>query len=301
MTRRRSIRLTPAMIAALLATTVGLAACGPEELPASPTPTVEPVPTTTVTTYQLDTTVWYAGLVLTIRTVTAELDARGGSAQLAATVDNPGADDRSFDVPIAITAGGQGFEPARGTSQPIIPAGGSVDLTIEFDVISRASLDDAVVRIGPSAEHQALVPLREGPVQTVTLEPVDIDATGVGTAGDLRVTLTSGELRWDLPDWADELPNPSAALTLTYDAAFRGSFIGGFAFTGDNVALRLPNGTTIGPRQDGHSQSIALIGAGQTARNLSSRFEIPSNLFGSYTLVVTNGSASATISFTVSM
>ena len=49
-------------------------------------------------------------------------------------------------------------------------------------------------------------------------------------------------LRWDLPDWSQELDASLEALTLTYDVTYTGDFAGGFAFTGDNVALRLPDG-----------------------------------------------------------
>ena len=82
-------------------------------------------------------------------------------------------------------------------------------------------------------------------------------------------------LRWDLPDWSQELDAELAALTLTYDVTYPGDFAGGFAFTGDNVALRLPDGTIVEPRRDGHSQSVELIGARKTKKDLFSRFEIP--------------------------
>jgi hypothetical protein len=63
------------------------------------------------------------------------------------------------------------------------------------------------------------------------------------------------------------------------------------------VALRLPDGSWIQPRHDGHSQSIELIGAGKTKTGLSSRFEIPSGVSGSYALIVRNGTAHRLIQF----
>jgi hypothetical protein len=78
-----------------------------------------------------------------------------------------------------------------------------------------------------------------------------------------------------------------------------GTFTGGYAFTGGNVALRLPDGTVVETRRDGHSQSIELIGAHQTKRGLSSRFEIPAGTTGKCTLLVRNGESNDTISLTI--
>ena len=66
----------------------------------------------------------------------------------------------------------------------------------------------------------------------------------------------------------------------------RPAFAGGFAFTGENVALKLPDGTTVGTIQDGDSQSIELIGPESTAKDLFSRFEIEDPAAGEYTLLV---------------
>ena len=61
-----------------------------------------------------------------------------------------------------------------------------------------------------------------GPVKLATLEPVTLAVKGTANAADLRVILRTGELRWDLPDWGQELPVNTAALTVTYDATYRG-------------------------------------------------------------------------------
>lgn len=283
-------------IAIVLAALV-VTACEPEATAPGATETPVPEPTTVVTTYQLDTTVWYAGLVLTFGSATSELDPRGGTVTVEGRVENPGQDDLQLDAPIRLTAGALSFEPVRGTIYPLVAAGSSVGLTLAFQVLGRGAVADAVLRIGAPDRHQASIPFRLGSEPAVTLEPVDLALKGAASAGDLRLVLSHGLLRWDLPDWADELPAASAALTLTYDATYRGGFSGGFAFTGDNVALTLPNGTVIGPRRDGHSQSVGVIGPGKTLRRLSTRFEIPADLPGTYVLVVQNGSAKGSIKF----
>jgi hypothetical protein len=258
-----------------------------------------PIETPTATLYQLSTKVWYAGLVLDLTSATAVFDPNGGTVTLLATIENPGPDDRTPDFPIRITAAGEGFDPVHGTELPSVPAGGSADVLISFDVPGRGGIDDAVIRIGRSSANQVLVPFGGGPVPLRTLEPVTLTTTGTATAVDLRVTLRSGELRWDLPDWADEEPVNTAALTLTYDAVYQGSAPGGFPFTADSVTLTLPDGSTIKPRADGRSQSIAQLAKGAAQTGLSSRFDVPAGLPGTYTLVIHNGTARGTVSFTV--
>jgi hypothetical protein len=133
----------------------------------------------------------------------------------------------------------------------------------------------------------------------VTFKPIDLKVSGTTSAGDLRIALKRGQIRWDLPDWSQELTADRRSLTLTYDATFSGGFSGGLAFTGDNVSLRLPNGKTINTRADGHSQSVELIGAGKTKRGLISRFEIPTGMTGKFGLVVKSGGTQRVISFTI--
>jgi hypothetical protein len=136
-------------------------------------------------------------------------------------------------------------------------------------------------------------------VKLATLEPVSLAVKGTANAADVRVTIKTAELRWDLPDWALELPVNTAALTVTYDATYHGTFAGGLAFSADNVSLVLPDGTTVKPRKDGRSQSVALLMPNKTQAGLVSRFEVPSGLSGTYTLKFSNGSARGQIQITV--
>lgn len=287
------------LLALALVPAVALGACSPQEPVASAGSTEPPLPTPSVTRYELNTTVWYAGLVLNFSSATTVFDPTGGTVTVLLQITNPGSEDQTFDTPVRITAGGQGFDPVSGTEPPLVPAGATVDELISFDVPGRPSVDDAVIRIGASEANQAIVPFGTGPVRLATLEPVTLAVTGTADAADLRVTIKSGELRWDLPDWADELPVNTAALTVTYDATYRGTFAGGLAFGPDNVSLVLPDGSTAKPRKDGRSQSVALLMPGKTQTGLSSRFEVPSGLAGTYLLTFTNGSAHGQIKITV--
>ena len=297
MRRRGASRwpLLAVLVAIIAATAVG---CDAEVPSASPTlaPTAEP--TAVMTRYPLNADVWYAGLQVTFGQATATLDARGGSVEIEATFKNPGPYAAALAAPIVLIAGDDSYELRRGTELPEVPSGDSADLTLAYDMLGRSSVDDAVIRIGAAGNHQALVPLRSETGPLVTLEPLAVAATGSGVAGELTVALESGVLRWDLPDWGAELPLGSEALTLTYNVTYTGKFAGGFAFTGANVALQLPDGTMVEPRKDGRSQSIEALGPGATVL-ASTRFEIPAGTRGSFGLLVNDGSSTTTIGFSV--
>lgn len=265
----------------------------------TPTPTPEVLPTATVTTYRLDTTVWYGGFVLTFGSARATIDLKGGPVEVELTMENLGPEDETLSGPIVLAAGGLGFEPSRNSVLPSIPAGGIVDTTIVFEVDGTLDLAAAAIRIGRSDEHQAIVPLVSGPAETVTLEPVVVELTGRAQAGAILVTVRAAELRADMPDWGLELPRGSMALTLTYDASFRGNFAGGFPFTTENIGLALPDGRTISARADGHSAPAQVLKPGVVATGLRSRFEVPAPGTGQYALVVRDGSTARRIPLTI--
>jgi hypothetical protein len=282
-------------LAAVLLVGALLAACGPDEPTASASPSAVPKPTPTTTTYRLGTAVWYAGLVMTFGTATAVLDEHGGTVAVETTIENRGSDDQTLGASIRIVAGGKAFEPTRDSVLPTLAAGATAYTTLHYDVVGLGTVDDAVLQVGAPGEHHGVVPFVAGSVAPVTLQPVAVAASGTGNAASLRLTVRSAELRWDLPDWAAELPSGIAALTVSYDVTYRGTFSGGFAFTGANVALRLPDGSIVRARDDGRSQSLALLLPGRIVRGLATRFEIPAGVPGSYALLVENGSARATI------
>jgi hypothetical protein len=270
---------------------------------ALPNPSIRPpdvAATPAVAAFAIAATVWVDGFVITIHSATASLDAKGGPVSIPIAIENPGTEPATLDAPIRLTAsGGAVFEVSRGTQLPEVAAGGFAELTIEFEVVGRAAISDGVLRIGRTEDHQAVIPFGPGLARLVTLEPQALELTGTATAGGLRVALRRGGVRWDLPDWHTELPVGTEALTLTYDTTYVGDFAGGLAFTADSVGLRLPDGTIVAPRPDGHSQSIQVVGPKQTARGLESRFEIPTGLTGRFALIIRDGSTRKAIPFTI--
>jgi hypothetical protein len=294
-------RRLPRLVALGVATTL-LAGCIDAPAPTvAPTPTPTPEPTPTTTTYQLGATIWYEGLILHVDDAVATLDERGGPVEVRIRVENPGDDEGELDGRIRLlvdaTSNDLPVEATRESKVPSVPAHGFVGALMTYELQGIRSVDKGVLLIGEDVNHVARIPLTPAGGDLVDFEPVVLALSGAGNAGDLRLTLRGAVRRWDLPDWSQELVASLDALTLTYDVTYQGTFSGGFAFTGDNVRLRLPNGTVIGPRRDGHSQSIELIGAGKTKRALFSRFEIPTGMTGRFGLIVHSGKASKTIAF----
>lgn len=294
-------RRVSALIALALAATLAGCLADPAPPSAQPTPSASPDATPTVTSWYLDTTVWYAGLEIRFGTATASLDAKGGPVTVTLALENRGDADAGVAGPIRLTAGGRGIEPTRDSVLPTVPAGGRIAASIAFDVDAAFDLATATLRVGRAEEHQAIVPIVRGAAETETLEPVTLGLSSTATAGTLRVRLTSVELRADLPDWNQELARDVLALTVRYDATFRSDFTGGFPFTGDSVSLRLPDGRTVGGRKDGRSQSVAVIGPGATLPQLLTRFEVPAPGGGAYAFLITDGSARASIPFTIEL
>lgn len=277
-----------------------LAGCGADIAPGpSATPTDVPLPTPVTTTYAVQASVWYAGLIVHVDAASAVLRAGVGAVTVQLRIENPGGGLATLDAPLRLTSGGQVVEPVRGTTLPDVAAGGSAAASVEFDVDAGFDMGLAVLRIGRTAYHQAIVPISGAGVAAVTLKPLVQKVTGKSQAGSLLVTLHGTELRADLPDWGIELPPATMALTVTYDARYAGTFSGGFAFTTANVNLILPNGARIAARADGQSAPAVLIGPGKTVAGLWSRFEVPSPGPGAYALEIRDGSSIKRIRFTV--
>jgi hypothetical protein len=230
---------------------------------------------------------------------TTLLDPRGGTVDIAFRIENPGAEPSELDARIFLVVAGNRIEPTNESHIPSTPAGETTLGLLTFELQEIASADDAVLEIGADPDHIAKVPFGPDGGVARTYEPIDYEIKGTNAAGDLRITVKRAHIRWDLPDWSQELTADLRALTVTYDATYTGSFGGGFAFTADNVALLLPDGTIVESRRDGHSQSVELIGAGKTKKQLFSRFEIPADARGEFRLVVRNAGTSKGIRFTV--
>jgi hypothetical protein len=285
---------------ALVLLMVLVAACADAPVAsAPPTPTPAPEPTPVSLTYELGTQVWYEGMVLTFDRVTSLLDVRGGTVDLLVGIANPNEDAADLGAGITLLVGDVRVEPTRDSQVPEVPGNGSVATVLTFELQSIPSVDDAAFEVGRAPDHVARVPITPAAGEAVTYEPQTFALKGSAQASSLKLTLKTGLLRWDLPDWTQELNAKIEVLTLTYDVTYLGDFGGGLAFTGDNVALKLPDGKVVSARKDGHSQSVELIGPHKTKKDLFSRFEIPSGMTGTFTLLVRMPGSEKAIKFAI--
>lgn len=294
---------------------IALAACGgtatgatttsaPADVPASTAPaepTTAPEATPAATTVQVDGEAWFAGFHLTFGAATADLTpGRGGTVTIQTMFENTGDEDATLDATLNLASAGENARDALEMDIPRVPGGLSAKGLLAFAVDDTFTFDDAVLTLGRSGNQQAVVPLTAMAGEAVTLAPVAVTATGSGQAGDLRIDLDGGELRADSPWSHGQMEDGSFVLTMTYSATFDSGFAGGFAFTAENVALRLPDGTTVGVIQDGRSQSIELIGPDSTVKDLFSRFEIDDPAAGDYAFLVRSfDGAEDEIAFTI--
>jgi hypothetical protein len=298
MTRRRALVI--GTIAVLVAACSGGPGPTPTTTPGqTPVDTEPPAASPVTTTIDVNRTVWFVGFKLEIRSATLVLGPSGGTVTLDARFENVGESSATFDGTLVLSSADTSYEADDlNTDIPSVPAAGTGKGALAFRVGSDFTFDDAVLTVGLPSNNQAIIPF--GSVgDLVTLEPVAVTVSGDGKAGTLQLHLNSGEIRADLPDVHSEVKAGHLVMTIMYDATFNSDFAGGFAFSAENVALRLPDGTTVGPRQDGRSQSIELLGPRTTTPDLFSRFEIDSPASGTYVLLVRNLDDEAEIEFEV--
>jgi hypothetical protein len=253
----------------------------------APVASSEAVASPSTTTVQVDQSVWFAGFKVTFGEASAELaEGRGGAVTIEALFENTGSDDAAFDGTLNLASNGANALQGFGMDIPNVPGGQTGKGTLAFDVEDGFTFDDAVLTVGRAGNQQAIVPLTATAGTARTLEPVVFPLAGSGQAGDLRLDLIEGEVRADQPWSHGQMEEGTFVLTVRYDASFESDFAGGFAFAAENVALRLPDGTTVAPIADGRSQSIELIGPDSTIKDAFSRFEIEDPAAGDYVLLV---------------
>src|SRR6187431_1921442 len=209
-------------------------------------------PTPSTVAVQVGQTIWFAGFKVAFGGATAELTpGRGGSVTIEATFENTGDEDARFDGSLNLASAGENATEGMGMDIPSVPGGQTGKGTLAFDVEDSFTFDDAVLTVGRATNQQAIVPLTAMAGTAVVLEPVEVAVSESGKADDLKIELNTGELRADQPWNHGQMEKGSFVLTVTYDASFVSDFAGGFAFTAENVALTLPDGTTVGTIQDG--------------------------------------------------
>jgi hypothetical protein len=240
-----------------------------------------------VTTVEVGQEAWFAGFHVIFGTATSEITPdRGGTVEIEAKFENTGDESARLDATLTLVSGDETATEGFGMDIPSVPGGQTGKGTLAFDVEDTFTFDDAVLTLGQPTNQQAVVPLSVSAGKAVSRKPVAVTISGSGQAGDLKLDVTGGELRADTPWKHGQQEQGTLVLSVDYSATFDSGFAGGFAFTAENVALRLPDGTTVGVIQDGESQSTELIGPNATMKHLFSRFEIEDPAAGPYALLV---------------
>ncbi len=235
---------------------------------------------------------WHAGWKVTLGEAALgqdELDIR--TVTIEAAFENLGNGTATFNSQLALTSGGNSFADSGAEEDlPNVPAGLSNDGLLVIQVDDTFSLDDATLTVGNPDNNQAIVPIGPAsPDELVSLEPLQIAASGSAAAGPVSFTLTGVEVRADLPDWSQEVEAGQLAMIVSFEVTVgEGIAIGEGVFQSENVALMLPDGTAVAVRTDGRSGVNELLQGleGTTIRDLSVRFIVDGPADGQYAFLV---------------
>jgi hypothetical protein len=230
---------------------------------------------------ELDEEVWFAGFAVGIGEVTAPPVGEPGIVEITTTYENLSTETARFDATVLLSSAGADYQ--RLGTYPEVAGGRTADGTFEFEVFDTFDIDDAVLTIGRAGNNQAIVPLGDAG-ELVTLEPVDLEVAGQVTVEGLDAMVTGAEVRADIPDTHTQMEEGRLALLLTFDLTYTASenYTGGYAFSANNLALMLPDGTTVTPIVS----PIELLDSGATLRDQLLVFEIDNPPAGAYELVL---------------
>jgi hypothetical protein len=242
---------------------------------------------------QIDESVWFAGFQLDLgeATFTAQPAA---VVEIATEFNNLGRDAATLDATLVLTQGGSGVSSTDTTEIPQVPGGTKGKGTLRFSMAPNFTFDDAVLTIGNTDNNQAVVPLGATGA-LVTLEPTPVTVSGRTTAGQLEMAVHDGELRADIPENHAQVKKEQLALSIDLDVTNHGTGGGGYAFVADNLALTLPDGTTVAPDK----APIELLGHQATTKNLTVRFLVDNPAAGDYALLLREGQNKGAVKFTV--
>lgn len=266
-----------------------LAACSGGATPeaSSTTPEATNTPSATATPLSTDSTtldavVWFGGFKLTLETAEVVVDDGLPRVDIQTLFANEGSNNARLNATLNLSSGGRHYQPSLSDQElPEVPGKTEGRGALSFTIDEMFSLDDAVLTIGNPDNNQAIVPFGlDGAL--VDLAPVPVRVSGQATGGELRIRARAGELRADIPERHDQVETEHLALTLDFDITYIGDHGGGYAFSTDNLALTMPDGTTVavdgGPNE--------LLRAGTTLPDQQVRFIVRAPVAGTYRLVV---------------
>ncbi len=281
---------------ALLALAAALAACGGSD---DKTPAASPTaaqsaasPNTAASssdaTVSVDESFWHAGWKATLGD--AVYDAAEGTVTIDVGFENLSPNVARFDSQLVLTANGENYAADEAEQDyPEVPGGLKGKGAFVFDVDDGFVFDDATLIVGNPTNNQATIPIGPSGDALVSLEPVVVAVTGAAVAGPVTLNVTGVEVRADLPEKSSEVAKGKTSIIVSFSATVgSGIPIGQGVLQSENVALTLPDGTSVAVRGDGVSGVNELLQGkeGTTILGLSVRFEVPSPARGNYVFIV---------------
>jgi hypothetical protein len=294
-----------ALVPVVLAATLVLAACsggsashkanGPSSTSSTTSAAASATPIAG-TTHQLGQNVYFGGFRVSLGTARLHSTAAGGLVvDIDAVFFNEGTDRAALIASFDLASAASHYQVDDAlTTVPTVAGGGASGGTVSFAVDNRFTFDDAVLTIGRTTQEQAVVPFGVQS-QLVDLAPTSFAASGAASVGPLKVQLTGGMLRADLPTKHEQAGKGQRFLTVTFDATDTSSSAGGFSLTNGNLGLRLASGAPLAP-VDG---PVVVINPTATLRALHVAFLVAAPGNGAYQFVVTEQSGSSHATSTV--
>ena len=250
-------------------------------------------------TKQINQTVNFSGFAITVVDAKFTPTPVSSFSPTSTTTMNPG--DLELDLslqnltPTSLQPQGEWSVTTKGASKPPsdlsslkeIPGDGKAPGTISM-TLDDFSMDDAVVTFGAATTNQAKVPLGTTG-EVVSYAPTTQSVSGSATSGDLTIKLTKVETRVYGPGTGYRQADAGKVyIVITGQATTSAS--NGYAFSGDNLTLTLPDGTAVTgvDTQTSKGSCCAVIDA-NAALGFTEIFVTSDPPQGKYTASVVNG------------
>lgn len=206
-----------------------------------------------------------------------------------AVVENLGEDDTAPDqTQMYLEVGGEplSLDTYAFEALPVVPAGETGNVEMVFDGLpGDIELDNTELVFGDGDVNQARVPLG-GEGEIVALEPIDITPGASGQAGEVTITVNSGQLIYDDPVFHQSLPSGEALMLVDFAVTTGPGLtrLGGVVFGAENIRLVLPDGTSLAT--ESFSDIGEVLGTSATYDGQFARFAVPADLRGSFQLAL---------------
>jgi len=238
-------------------------------------------------TVTVDEAFWHSGFMVEVGDaafVATEPDIFGEqdfSVTVEVNFNNDGEDLRDFPASVNLVTPEGAISSVFGSDVPNVPPGLSATGEFVFRVEEDFSFDDAFLLVGDNDDQTARVPLGPGGGDLVALEPSTPEVTGVISLELIDFTITSADLRYDVPVNYEQVETGKMGLTLNFDATSRRP--GNWSVFAQDFALQTPGGSSVAP--DGVNLP-GLPGSedGLVTTDLYLRFLVDEPPAGAYTL-----------------